>query len=288
MTLLKCRRWMGFAVVVVLLAGVGVPASADDISAQRARAEASMLVTGELWVTPTGHVGGFTLDKPDELSAPVKSLVAKVVPQWRFEPVLLHGKPVNAKARMNLRVVASRSGTAKDSITIRIGSTYFGDMKSAQGIEMHKRRWPVYPQMAIKARAGGTVYLVAELASDGTVKRIAVEQVNLTSVGPERVVKRLREALAEASIDAVKDWTFSSATPKPDQFVRVPLNFQISDNHRSTSGYGEWESYVPGPRELVPWATQAQLATGVDALPAGSAASVKQALTLRTPLDQSS
>lgn len=247
-----------------------------------------MLVTGELWVTPTGHVGGFTLDKPDELPAPVKSLVAKAVPQWRFEPVRVDGRAVNAKARMNLRVVARRSTTEKDSATIRIGSTYFGDMKAAQGIEMHARRKPVYPQMAIDARAGGTVYVLAELAPDGTVKRLAVEQVNLTSAGPERVVKRIREALAKASIEAVKDWTFSSATSKPDQFVRVPLNFQINDNHHSTRVYGKWEGYIPGPRELVPWATEAQLATGVDALPAGSAASAKQALTLRTPLGQSS
>ncbi len=285
MRLSKCRIWIALATVALLLAVIGVPASADGIRAQRERAEASMLVTGEIWVTPTGHVGGFTLDKPDELPAPVKSLVAKAIQQWRFEPVRLDGRAVNAKARMNLRVVARRSTTEKDSATIRIGSTYFGDMKSAQGIEMHARRTPVYPQMAINARAGGMVYVLAELAPDGTVKRLAVEQVNLTSAGPERVVKRIREALGKASIEAVKDWTFSSATSRPDQFVRVPLNFQINDTHHSTRRYGKWEGYIPGPRELVPWATEAQLANGVDALPAGSAASAKQALTL---LDKSS
>jgi len=48
--------------------------------------------------------------------------------RWRFEPVLLDGKPVAAKAPMSMRVVASKRDDGNYNIGIR--SAYFGQGKS--------------------------------------------------------------------------------------------------------------------------------------------------------------
>lgn len=281
------------AVFAIFFGIVTATVHAESIHDQRQRAEASMLVTGEVVVTPTGEVRNFKLDHADELPPPVKTLIAKAMQQWRFEPVSVNGQAVNAKAQMNLRIVAKQGEGGANQYTIRIGSAYFGDDraghdKTAQGITMHILRKPAYPQLAIDAHVGGTVYLLARLDADGKVDKIGVEQVNLTAVGLKSVVKRLREAFATASINAVSHWTFTSHDSEAGRIVRVPLRFNINGRDHQEPRYGHWASYIPGRRALLPWADSAQVANGgVDALPAGTAAAATQKLHLKTSLDPS-
>ena len=275
----------------LLLAALCLPAAADTVRDQRARAEATTLLTGELVITPTGTVRSYTLDHADKLSTGVVQSVATMVPKWTFQPVLLNGQPVAARASMALRLVARRLPGPKDEFALSIRSAYFVDDKKNAGFSKRDQRPPRYPEIAIHARVGGTVYLVMELDKYGKVDQLAAEQVNLNVVGRERELKPFRDAFARESLRAAKDWTFAPPSEgpmsRPDQWiVRIPVQFFLLKLGQAKPAYGRWEVSVPGPRELVPWLSKQQLAVGIDAIPDGQIAPARQSLTLQTPLDQ--
>ncbi len=66
-----------------------------------------MLVSGDMEVAPDGSMMGYDLDHPSEIPMQVRHLLAKVVPAWKFEPVVVHGRPAIAKASMSVRVLAT-------------------------------------------------------------------------------------------------------------------------------------------------------------------------------------
>jgi hypothetical protein len=90
--------------------------------------EASMLVEGTPGITPGGTALAYSLDQAEELPPAVVQMIAKAVPRWTFKPVLVDGKPVAAKAKVHLRVVASPVGDGSYRVAIR--SACFGDQSS--------------------------------------------------------------------------------------------------------------------------------------------------------------
>ncbi|MGH8212284.1 MAG: hypothetical protein ACREPP_03505 [Rhodanobacteraceae bacterium] len=99
-------------VFLALLPGI---AFADNL---RNRVEASTVVTGWVEVAPNGSVYNYTLDQPDKLDAGVVDLIAKTIGTWEFKPILVDGKSVLAKAKMNLRVVASPIGNEQYNLRV--------------------------------------------------------------------------------------------------------------------------------------------------------------------------
>jgi len=256
--------------------------------AVRERVEASMVVTGSIGVTPQGTVLGYTLDQPQKLPPPVVDLIARTIPRWTFQPVLRGGKPVAAKAGMRLRVVARPMGEGRFQIDLR--SAWFGD--PGQGIKRDKAEQPRYPMQAIRGRVEGTVYLVLRLDRAGRVSDAAAEQVNLRVIAGDLEMKRWRELFAKATVDAAKAWTFSPADPSDHALyrdVRVPVTYRLNTSGTSPadeSTYGQWQTYVPGPLEPVPWSdADRMLSGGVDALPDDGVYGAPS-LSLLTPLDR--
>lgn len=76
----------------------------------RKRAQASMLLTGTIVVAADGSVKSHVIDHADEVEPAANTLISRSIPEWKFEPVLLAGKPVAATANMSLRVVAKPVG----------------------------------------------------------------------------------------------------------------------------------------------------------------------------------
>lgn len=252
-------------IVLALLPGLAF-AGSDSV---RDRVEASMVVTGWIEVAPDGSVYQYTLDQQDKLPKPVVDIIRKTTAAWTFKPILVDGKPVLAKAKMNLRVVASPIGNGQYNLRVR-GAT-FGDGGSGEWPAYSRRKPPEYPNVALRAATGGTVYLVLEIDRSGHVEQAVAQQVNLRAIGSEFDMKTLRNAFAMESIDASKRWTFKIPETGPEAnaehwTVMVPVNFNIVGQHKE--GYGEWDSYVPGPVQPIPW-DQDQIASGTsaDALP---------------------
>jgi len=269
--------------------------SAAGPGAVRKQLEASMLLTGDVVVGTDGHVASYDLDHADRIPADIANLVKSGTQQWQFQPVLLDGKPVNAKARMSVRVVARRESPDSAQYVARISGATFGDYDkdSNEQIAYKERKPPTYPQAAAAARVSGTVYLILRVNHDGQVVDAEAEQVNLGVVAAENDMKVWRKVLATPSIAVAKSWTFRAPTQGPhanDPFyvVRVPVVYNLrQDGRAGMPGYGEWQVYIPGPKQVVAWSTEKEDANqSVDAVPDGQLALVGSGLKLVTPLNQ--
>lgn len=124
-----------------LFASTAVVAKSIDIDKQ---IEASMVVTGSIEVEPDGSVSGYKLDKPEKLPPGVVDLVAKTVPAWRFEPVVVNSNAVAARAKMSVLVFARQLAPERYEIGIR--SANFGDENApGESVTAKKMDPPRYP-----------------------------------------------------------------------------------------------------------------------------------------------
>ncbi|GGD49353.1 outer membrane transport energization protein TonB [Pseudoxanthomonas indica] len=278
---------LGMAVLLASLA-----AWAGNASSQRKLVEMSMLVTGELVIAADGSVSELQVDQREKLPPGVLQLVDQAKTQWRFEPILVDGVARNVRSRMSLRVAAHRLESGDYSIGLR--SAYFGkealaaqekiDSQDTTTVRARKLTPPAFPQSAGMVGGRGIVYLVVRVGSDGTVTDTAVEQVNLQVLGDDRTMKMLRKEFGNSALRTSKYWTFDVPTTgeMADDgawAVRIPVSFQYPGYERP--GYGEWEAYVPGPRQSPPWAENDDAA---EAMIAGGIYPVGQGLRLLTPL----
>ena len=275
------KRWL-LGTVGCLLAGTAL---AGGPRAVREQVEASMVVTGSIGVTPQGTVLAYTIDHPEKLPPLIVDLIGKDLPRWTFQPVLLDGKPVSAKAGMSLRLVARSAGDGKFQIGVR--SAWFGD--PGQGIKKDRMDPPRYPIQAVRGRVEGTVYLALRVDREGKVADAAAEQVNLRVIAGDNEMKHWRDLFAKATVEAAKAWTFTPAEASDHALyrdVKVPVAYGLSAGPIARRPvYGQWETYVPGPLEPVPWSDADRMLTGgVDALPDDGVYGAPS-LSLLTPLD---
>ena len=273
-------------------------AMAQTASAVRKKAESSLLLNGHIVVAPDGSVQSFDLDPQAQAQDVVMDLVKRNSAKWRFEPVLENGVPVTAKAPMHLRVVASPVA-GSDSYQLRIASATFGERTYDQGVTYKEHgALPHYPEEAIRARASGTVFLLLHIKHDGSVGDAAAEQVNLDQVGPEPAMRKMRQVLADSSIRVARQWTFNPPAAGPFKnadswIIRVPVNYHLNDmNGKSLVPQDGWQTYIPGPKEPIPWMeeyrrTHKPEALGIDALPDGGIFLVGSGLHLLTTPDPS-
>jgi hypothetical protein len=275
-------RWMWLWLMVfscLVLAGTGP-------GAVRKQIESTMLVTGVIDVEPDGHVSTYSLDQVDKLPPGIVQLVEGVVPAWTFEPVLVDGHSIRAQARMTLRIVAKKLEDQSYSIGIRSAS--FGKGEPGQSVRPDKMEAPTYPTIAAKSGVAGTVYVVLRIGRDGRVHDAFAEQVNLKIVASEREMDGWRGLLAHSALAAAKRWSFipptaGNSTDKEFWFTRVPVAYNLESARLPK--YGQWETYVPGPRQVAPWLDHDDVAhMGVDAFVAGTVSQVGTGLRLLTPL----
>jgi TonB family protein len=258
----------------------------------RKRVQASMLLTGKIVVAPDGNVRSYAVDQAEKLPPAVAGLIANNVPRWKFEPTLLDGKPVAAEAKMSFRVVAEPVDGGKFSMGI--SGAEFGQGKPGESISYNKRVRVIYPPEAAQARVSGTVYLVLRVGRQGQVVDVVAQQVNMRVLASDSELERWRQVLARSAMRAARQWTFNPPTSgkwvDADYWVaRVPVNFNLrTPGMPKEESYGQWQEYVPGPRQPIPWFDKEQMAsTSADALPDGDIRQVDQGLRLTSPLNGS-
>lgn len=277
---MKRSGWMLLALVLPMLAFAH-----DGIDAAKRSVQASMLVTGKIAVNPDGSVYGYSLDQKDKLPAAVVQLVAETVPSWKFTPVLVNGKPVLAKALMSLRVVATQDKPGHFGASV--SSAAFGEDVAQSSnscppgacLTYRDAGQPAYPVNLIQNGVSGTVYLVVEVNRQGQVAQATVRRVNLRKLADATMLKRWRKQLGEAALAAARRWTFDVPTvgegAKHNQwFVDVPINFELTAQGQPSTGYGQWDAYVPGPVNPIPWypydSNRVASNGGSDAVPGGT------------------
>ncbi len=247
--------------------------------------EASMVVTGSIVVAPDGSVNSYTLDKQEKLPSGVVELIGKTVPTWKFQPVMIDGNPVAAKAAMSMRVVATPSGNGGYSISVHGAS--FGTDAPGESIGLKNAYRPSYPLAAVKDGVRGTVYVDVLVDRQGKAENVDAEQVNLRVIGDGLEMGRWRKLLSQATLATARDWTFkipqAGDQAKADHWVvRVPVNFDFDGTN--PPGYGQWDAYVPGPAHRAPWAeSKTASKNGTDAIPDGVAFQDDQRFVLLNP-----
>lgn len=287
---MRLGRWNSAVMLVVALlcAGAAPNALAAGARAVRKQIESSTLVTGFVEVDAAGQVTRFGMDEREKLAEPLVRLLNRAVPNWRFEPALDGGVPVAARTDMSLRIVARRLEDGQ--VELRINGATFGarTLPAAERVQPLGMGPPLYPPLAAKVGAEGTVYLLVKAGRDGKVQETAVEQVNLRVITDERSMERLRDLFAANAQRAAKAWTFQPPTAgesvRDESWVlRVPVVYRMEGS--AVPAYGQWEAYIPGPRQLPAWAQPERegVAFSPDALPEGGVYQAGHGLKLLTP-----
>lgn len=280
---MKGKIWATALAVMFLATGV----HAGGKGAVRKQIESSMVFTGMVDIEPDGHVSGYTLDRPEALPPVVAKIMDRATKTWTFEPPKVDGKIVRARTAMSVRLVATRN-PEDGSFGVRLASANFGRPAKDEFVSGKALTPPRYPKVAAMSNASGTVYLVLRVGRDGRVEDVMAEQVNLTVIDSENGMKRWRDSFARAAVDGARSWTFDVPTrgedvDAPFWLARVPVTFHVNNG---PVAYGQWDAYIPGPRETAPWLGGMDASLGSDAVADGGIYPVgNYGPKLLTPLD---
>lgn len=282
------KRMVGLALLLTALC-MGVAAQAGNTLAARKQVESSLLLKGTITIARDGSVLSHTLDSTEELGDKLTKFVDGSIDKWHFEPVEVDGHAVIATVPMSLRLIAKP--TNDGNMSVAITSTHFGNSEGAHpsgGVARRDRLVPPeYPEAALRVGGKGEVYLIAQVGRDGSVINVDAEQVNLRVIGTERDMAMMRKLFTDAAVKAARRWTFTPPTTgvsanKDSWLVRVPVVFVIGSKGTQAIKQGQWDSYVPGPRNMhMPWAQeQLRTAGSPDALPEGGVYPLEQGAKL--------
>lgn len=257
---------LGMVIACMMLAGAPLVAVQ---AANKIQINASMLVTGTVTLSKKGVVAGYHLDHQDKLPKVVVRLLSGYIPRFRFKPTVRHGKAVAGIAAMTLRLLARQMG--KDHYTVSVAGYQFGSTDPALLLKEEHVSHPHYPPNENgRVQVGGIVYLFLQVNRDGHVTHAYAQQVNLTQTpGDPRFIsgyllQRWRRDFAYAAVQASMTWTFKIPRKEPQAsqpywYARIPVQFSVGSKHHS---YGEWMSYIPGPRKPIPWLKHRYFASG--------------------------
>ncbi|WMJ70730.1 energy transducer TonB [Stenotrophomonas sp. 24(2023)] len=262
---------------LALLLGPGLLSLSHGAAAQntrqvRATAEATMVLSGAITIGIDGAVEGMHLDRPDEVDPQIAAFIQKTVGAWRFQPTRVEGEAVPAQARMRVRLLGKALPDGGTEVALRSVDFSQYDGNATDVVTAGSLRPPAYPGAALTINGQGTVLLAIKVDRAGRVADAVVEQVNLTSIGPERTMAELRTVFSKASLAAARKWTFQPPTTgadkdKPFWTVQVPVSYAINPKKEQ---YGRWKAYIPGPRQAAPWLpAEHRPQADSDLLPAG-------------------
>jgi TonB family protein len=283
-----CKELPMNKIVVSLLAALTFSFSVQAAGprAVRKTVEASMQVRGQVVIAADGSLQSYTLEKPEALPEEVKSLLARYLPACEFAVTTATGKPDVVTSNMTVQILARQNETG--GATIAVNGTQFADPKTPEYIRKVAMPPPNYPISAMQAGLSGTVYLVLRLNPDGSVAEAHTEQVNMTVLGSDTVLRQGRVTLSKAALAKAREWRFEVLPARLAEEgpidVRVPVDFKLGPIPKDQVAgpvYGKWEVYVPGPYASIPWRPEVSDSRALGALAGGSLYPVDSKIKLR-------
>ena len=223
--------------IAILLVALPLGAHAES---PQPRPDYEIEVYGDIQIGPDGLVREYTLKT--RLMSMLADTVDRSVRAWKFVPIEVEGKPVIAKTRMRLVLMAKP--IQDDQYALQVQQVFFGQPEYQQRMAP-----PYYPPQAARANVGAKVTLVLRLDPEGRVVDIWPEQTSLTASGDGKRADEWRATFEQASIDAAKKWKFTigeevNGVPV-ESIVRVPLLYSKNSNKG-------WQSFIPGPVHPIP------------------------------------
>lgn len=212
-------------------------------------------VEGRIAIGPDGAVRDYTLQS--KLAPEIAAVVDRRVREWKFEPILLDGKPVIAETTMRLALLATPQDADRYALTIQ--NVWFGTPGRTGTMTP-----PRYPKDAVYAGLGAKVILVLRLDPKGNVVDVVPEQTSLTASGSERVAASWRQVFERASIAAAKKWKFDVTETIGGQPVESSIRVPVVYTLGNAGDTGQWKAFVPGPVRPVPWVGPETVASQAD------------------------
>lgn len=127
-------------------------AAQGKAEATREQAEASMVLTGNIDISPSGQVEGFSLRDEDRLESYIVGFLRDNVAQWRFEPVLHDGQPIAARTPVSSRLLASRTPDGDTHVILKSANFRAYDPDETDSVGKLRMPPPPYPEEAVAGR----------------------------------------------------------------------------------------------------------------------------------------
>jgi hypothetical protein len=285
------RRYL-FTGMVCFFLGL-TPALSKNTERQpegRAAIESSLTLQGEIEINSKGEVQKVSLSQKDKIAPDIAAFVERRVSTWKFQPVLLDGAPVAASSKMSVFLTAKKNPEGGHKVFIT--SANFDNSKPGEVVSGNYLSPPKFPRDAAYSGVYGTVYVAVQVGRDGKVQQAAVQRVDMKVLASPSVARKFRSILAKTSVDKAKTWTFHPPTSgksvnDPYWTLFVPVEFMNPNANEPLRTYGEWNTYVRGPAEIIPWPVSPSEDKKLSALSAGSIYQVGSGLKLISPLDES-
>lgn len=297
----------GKAIAVALLCvAMTTPAAAaaPDATARGAsrsvqgEAVITMRLDGEISVNPQGGVHDYKIRT--DVTPGVRQLLDRVIPAWKFEPVLVDGRPVIARSPMRV-VVAARQN--KGGLSIWIENAIFRPNTSeefaedlalreaADGFRIRSERMnpPGYPAELMREGVEGIVLLNVLVGRDGRVADVIAEQSSLLNVkGTPGRLEPARALLERVSVLNARHWRFRvegadpAALDADDLTLRIPVEFRMGNGRVAQELTGTWRYEYRGPARTPPWlkGDRDAMVVGVSDLSSGEMLSGRPSLRL--------
>lgn len=161
---------------------------------------------------------------------------------------------------MSLLVVAKPTSNNQLRVYVE-GASFESKVEEAANIAVVSHLTaPAYPTQAGTAGVTADVYLLLKIDRQGKVEDVIAEQINVDATGSRTTMDRWRSVFDDASIAVARKWTFAGATTttalnenRAFWSVRAPVAYTFSSVGQD---YGQWHTFVPGPRQTAPWLQQ--------------------------------
>lgn len=265
-------RAMSFTIrliVCVLLATAtaSLRAAAADMSTPLRMQQALILrVDGDL----TFDAQGVPVDYRIKTTLPQKlaDSLQRHVRSWRFEPVLVDGKPVTAQTEMRVTLAAQR---ANDDYRVTVDDVAFPQTHGQAADESYISKDPTtisygskrvvipYPMAALAYGLEAKVIVDVKLTPEGRVDQAVAEQTTLFNVrGTPKDLGNVAEIFEHQALTSIKPWRFNVVVHVPNPTaenltVRVPVHFSVVGTPGARDDRTGWQSEVRTPRRRAPW-----------------------------------
>ncbi len=255
-------------------------------------------VDGELSIDPQGVPVDYRIKT--QLPQKLHDSLVQHVRTWRFEPVLIGGKPVLARTQMRVTLAAQGTGddyrVAVDNVTFPqtqgVTPDANGNAEPPTSIS-YGRILPIhYPHDALQYGLEADVLLNLKLSAQGRVEQAFVEQTALLDVrGRPDALKDAARMFERAALFDITWWRFNVALhvldPKPENLtVRVPVHFSLPRIADTRPNPASWQQEVRTPKLRAPWLPPDpnQQSVGVADLAAGELAPAGSRFRLTAPV----
>ena len=222
-------------------------------------------VDGELSIDPQGVPTDYQIKT--ELPQKLRDSLQQHVRSWRFEPVLVGGKPVLAQTQMRVTLAAETIG---DTYRVSVDNVTFPQTQGQTGDEPEAFKNPTtiseahelgvsYPPAALEYGLEAEVLVDVKLTPEGRVDQAVVEQTALLNVkGKLRDLNNAVEMFERQVLGSVKSWRFNVAVHVPDPTaesltVRVPVHFSVMGTPGARDARTGWQNEVRTLKRTAPW-----------------------------------